>query len=86
MSTELRRQGRDYDSLQSVFDRFFGADPSVWPSFRSEGLATWTPAVDVKEEDDAFVFTADLPGLSKKDVDVVFEDKVLTISGERSFE
>lgn len=88
MSTNVvRRQSRELEPFQNVVDRFFNGDPlGVWPSFRSEGLATWTPAVDVREDEEAFVFTADLPGLTRDDVDVTFEDKVLTISGERSFE
>ena len=38
------------------------------------------------EEDGAFVFTADLPGVKKSAVDVTVEDNVLTVSGERSLE
>ena len=43
---------------------------------------TWyTPLVDIVENNDAFVFQADLPGVSAGDLDVSFENGVLTIEG-----
>jgi HSP20 family protein len=44
------------------------------------------PAVDVREEDDRFVLSADIPGVERKDVEVTMEDGVLTIKGERHAE
>lgn len=46
----------------------------------------WAPAVDISENKDAFVITAELPGIRKEDVNVSVQDGVLTIQGERSFE
>ena len=43
----------------------------------------WVPAMDLVEGDDHFVLKADLPGLSEEDVNIEFENGVLTISGER---
>ncbi|MCZ7585079.1 MAG: Hsp20/alpha crystallin family protein [Deltaproteobacteria bacterium] len=40
----------------------------------------------MKETENEFVLTVDLPGLDKKDVKVGVEDGTLTISGERRFE
>jgi len=50
------------------------------------GSRTWLPAVDIYEGDQAFVATADLPGMSKDDIDVSIEDNVLTVSGERKLD
>lgn len=54
------------------------------------GMATaprrWVPAVDLSETDDAYVLRADLPGLSPDDVSIELENRVLTISGERTAE
>jgi len=80
--TELaRRLPRE---MENLFERFLN-DPSLgsWAGGRSEDLATWTPTVDVVEEADAFVFSADLPGLSKEEVEITFEDNILRIAGER---
>jgi HSP20 family protein len=42
----------------------------------------YTPLVDVIESGEAFVFQADLPGVKAGDVDVSFENGVLTIEGK----
>jgi len=46
----------------------------------------WAPAVDIQETADELVLTADLPGVSMKDIDVRIEDGTLALSGERKFE
>lgn len=60
------------------FDRLFG---------ESLGGPTddtaWTPSVDVHEEDDRFLLSADMPGVEAKDIEVSAEDGVLTIRAER---
>ena len=43
--------------------------------------AYYTPLVDVLENNEAFVFQADLPGVRAQDLDVRFENGVLTIEG-----
>lgn len=46
----------------------------------------WIPAIDVHENEEAYVFTAELPGLDKEDVSITLENNILTVSGERKFE
>ena len=46
----------------------------------------WSPAVDVKETDNSFVLSADIPGLTKKDIKVNVANGKLSISGERTYE
>jgi HSP20 family protein len=43
----------------------------------------WVPAVDIKEDNISFVLTADIPGLSKSNIDLLVEDNMLKISGIR---
>lgn len=47
---------------------------------------SWLPAVELIEEDGEYVLTAELPGISKDDVDVSVDDNVLTIKGEKRLE
>jgi HSP20 family protein len=47
------------------------------------GDSPWVPAVDVRETDEALLFDAELPGLSKEDVNLSLENNILTLSGER---
>jgi len=49
-------------------------------------MGRWNPAVDLYEKDDHFVIKAELPGVDKKDIVVDLKDRVLTLSGERSYE
>ena len=47
---------------------------------------SWIPHVDVREEADRFVVTADVPGVEGKDLEVTADKGVLTIKGERRSE
>jgi HSP20 family protein len=79
--TELaRRLPRD---MESFFERFLNDPIAAWTPGRSDDLASWTPGVDVVEEADAYVFSADLPGVPKENVEITFEDNILTMAGSR---
>jgi HSP20 family protein len=45
--------------------------------------SSWTPTVDIKEEEKRFVLYADLPGIDPKDIEITMEQGVLTVKGER---
>ena len=47
---------------------------------------TWLPAVDIKETEKEFIVQADVPGMSKENIDVSMDNHVLTIQGKREFE
>ena len=44
----------------------------------------WVPAVDIHEEESRFVLIADVPGVSRENIDITLEDGVLMVKGERS--
>lgn len=67
------------DQLQREMGGFFES-PVVTANF---GTEEWSPAVDIKETDEAFVIHADLPGVKAEDIEVTMEEGVLTIKGER---
>ncbi|HET6792233.1 MAG TPA: Hsp20/alpha crystallin family protein [Actinomycetota bacterium] len=67
---------RDLRSAEDEFDRIAG---------RAFSRDTWVPALDVRESEDRFDVTVDLPGLEPGDVNVTFEDGMLSISGKREF-
>ncbi len=46
----------------------------------------FTPAFEVKETKDAYVFKADLPGLKEDQIDISVTGNRLTVSGERAEE
>lgn len=48
--------------------------------------SNWSPAVDIREETDRYVITADIPGVDPKDIELTVENGVLALRGERKFE
>ncbi len=77
---------RDLRSLQNDVNRLFSSNAS--DAFADEGIArgTWNPTVDIYENKDRIVIEADLPGMNREDIQLTFENNVLTLSGERHFE
>lgn len=51
-----------------------------------EGAGEVWPPVDVYEDKEEVVFRAELPGIERKNVEVVLEDSTLTLRGERRLE
>jgi len=70
----------DRDSWRSPFRRsVFDMEPS-WRRELSWGAA---PAMDIVEKDNAYEFTADLPGMDEKSIEVKLVNDCLTIRGEK---
>lgn len=46
----------------------------------------WSPSVDVFQDKDNLFVKAELPGMKKEEIDISFQDGMLTISGERKQE
>jgi HSP20 family protein len=44
----------------------------------------WAPPVDISERKDAYVLTVELPGVKVEDLEIAFQDGLLTIQGARS--
>jgi HSP20 family protein len=72
---------REMMSLRSMMERMF--DNSVLsPRFDGNEALNWGLALDVAETGDAFVVKASLPGMNPDDLDVTYNNNVLTIHGE----
>lgn len=62
-------------------DRIFGQ-----MSRATEGVAAWSPVIEVKEKEGKLMVTAELPGLKKDDVKVHIDGDALVVEGERKQE
>lgn len=51
------------------------------PAARPESEWTYTPAVDILDAGAEFTIIADLPGCTQQDVEVTFENGILTLHG-----
>ena len=78
--------------MDRLFDRFSGGwgMPSfrrmfdVEPSLRyADSFSMPSPAVDITEDDKAYKLSAELPGLSEKEIEVVMSGDTLTLKGEK---
>src|SRR5689334_20569323 len=68
--------GFGFPSLRRMFD--------IEPAWRQESAFSFSaPAVDVTEDENAYKITAELPGLSEKDIDVSISGDVLVLKGEK---
>jgi HSP20 family protein len=47
--------------------------------------AAWAPAADISERKDAYLVAVELPGVKADELEITFEDGLLTIQGERRF-
>ncbi len=85
----MRRFSEEMDRL---FEDFGFASGSMTPSFERDfpsarfggfGEALWAPQVETFEREGRLVIRADLPGLTKDDVNVEINDDSIVLSGER---
>ena len=83
--TVMRRFSEEMDHL---FEDFGLGRGWLTPMLDKANLpqGPWTPQVEVFERDHELVLRADLPGLSKEDVNVELADEAITIEGERKNE
>ena len=71
---------RDMTALQDRVNRLFSD-----VRFQSSGAdgRGWSPAVDIFERGEDLVLRAEVPGVTKGDLDVSVDENVLTLRGER---
>src|SRR5215217_5683213 len=75
-----REMNRLFDD---VFNRFDSALPSL--SGRAPAWSGSWPSIEVNATDNEVRVSAELPGMDEKDVEVLVNDGVLTIRGEKKF-
>jgi HSP20 family protein len=72
--------------MNRVFDDFFRDFDMRVPMLAGGGFNNRWPRLDVAETDKEITVTAELPGLEEKDVELLLEDGVLTLRGEKRAE
>jgi len=71
-----------FRELEDQLDRLFHGLPVQ----SGECRCAWSPSIDLGEREDAYVLRADLPGLSKEDIELTVEDDVVILKGHRKEE
>jgi HSP20 family protein len=76
----------DFKNLQNQLNRFL--EPFGRVSTADEDLVsgTWVPPVDVAETQDTILVRAEVPGMKQEDIQIEFENGLLTLRGERKLD
>ena len=76
---------REFTVMQDRLNRLFG---NVYLRDEDTGFrGSWVPPVDIYEtEKHDLVLRAELPGLSREDIDVTVENATIVIKGEKKFD
>ena len=78
---------REVSSLQDRLNRVFGGYGYGSREREDEmQLSAWAPPVDIAEEKDRILITAELPGFKENEIEIQTENGMLTLRGERKFE
>ncbi len=74
------------NQVSRLFDEAF--NDFVSPADDATGTVEtdWMPAVDIREDTDSLLFIAEVPGMSRDQIEITLENQVLTLRGERKFE
>jgi HSP20 family protein len=76
---------REFATIQDRLSRAFGSAFGRTDR-EDESLAAWAPPVDIAEEKDRILITAELPGFKEDEISIQTENGMLTLAGEREFE
>lgn len=74
----MNRLHRDLDRLM--------ASPVAAGEEENSSVASWIPAIDIREEEKQFVLHADLPGVDPANIEVTLDNGVLTLRGRRELD
>lgn len=81
---------RPYSLLQSVkqeMDKLLDTAFQDYSNDSTENMPSkWLPKVDIKESDNSYIVTADIPGVDPKDIKISINNNTLTIQGEKTIE
>ncbi len=71
--------------LENIQGSLLGFLEKQWPSVEWGGYSSysWTPAVDVAEDEKEYTITADLPSVRREDIRVTTKEGSLEFSGTR---
>jgi HSP20 family protein len=72
------QQSHDLQGLRGSLNRVFE------DTERGDTARLWAPAVDVAESDQEIVLYAELPGMSREEIDIQLTGDMLTLRGERA--
>lgn len=77
---------KDLSLVQDRLNQFFKEALYSVPALGEEKGGSYTPPVDILETGKEVILLAELPGVSREDIDIQIEGDILILKGERKFE
>ena len=74
---------RMQESMNRMMNSALTYGPPLAQSLSQDSFFDFAPAIDLKETDQAYVVTSDLPGLDKDKINITVQNNLLTIQGVR---
>ena len=72
-----------FDTFNSEIHRHLG---NMHSKVAADQVRSLAPAVDIREQEDSYLLSADIPGVDRENIEITLEDGILTLKGERSEE
>lgn len=82
----MTRYNNPWNLLNNLQRELYNTDYNQINDDASAATASWSPSVDISENDKAFTLVADIPGVDPENIDISMEKGVLTIQGDRQTE
>ncbi|MBI3993650.1 MAG: Hsp20/alpha crystallin family protein [Candidatus Lambdaproteobacteria bacterium] len=73
-------------NMSRLFEDFFGRFNAGWENFPLEVRGSFNPRINVTENEQEIVVTAELPGMDEQDVEVSLSNDLLALKGEKKQE
>ena len=70
---------RDLDHLTNRFQRLL----DDFPSIHGHSHDTFSPRIDISENEKNFFLNAEIPGVDKENLKITLQDNIITIEGEK---
>jgi HSP20 family protein len=81
----VTRYSNPYREIRRGFELMNSLLNSIETAKEENVVGDFVPAVNTREEENAYVIELDVPGIKKEDIEITTEDNILTISGERKY-
>jgi HSP20 family protein len=76
---------RELQDVSNMMNRLFDAT-RLWGDDRTSSSGNWAPLADIHETENELVFTFEVPGFEKDQLNITIHEGRLVLSGERAAE
>lgn len=70
---------RDFENFQNRLQNYF----NDLNSFDVSKENSFSPQIDISEDDEKIIVDAEIPGVKKEDLNITIQDNILTLKGEK---